>query len=388
MKRLVTIGVLAVAILSARAEQTGAWNMAALSKVPPATWGEAKEQIREVYYEGETFMGKPTRVFAYCGKPDGTGPFPGIILVHGGGGAAFRDWVKHWVNNGYAALAMDLAGNGPAGRLADGGPDQGDDVKFRAFGPDEIKDIWTYQAVAAVIRGHSLLASLKEVDPNRTAVTGISWGGYLTCIVAGLDHRFRAAVPVYGCGFIHEKSAWIDNHFAKMPEDLKQRWVENFEPSRYLGQAQCPMLFMNGTSDFAYPLESYQKSYYLVKTPVTLCIQINRAHGHIWTFPEVDAFIDSHLKKGAPLLTIGPMKVEGEKASVAIAGTGTVAKAQLDYATGPQRVWKSLPVEVSGRTVSVNLPVERPLVCYLNVTDSRGLTVSNPHVALPAANPK
>lgn len=381
--------ILSAAVLSARAEQTGPWNMAALSNVPHATWGEAKEQIQELYYEGEIFKGKPTRVFAYYGKPEGARPFPGVILVHGGGGTAFRDWVKHWVNNGYAALAMDLAGKGPAGRLPDGGPDQGDDIKFRAFGPDEAKDVWTYQAVAAVIRGHSLLASLKEVDPKRMALTGISWGGYLTCIVAGLDHRFKAAVPVYGCGFIHEKSAWVDNCFSKMPDDLKQRWVENFEPSRYLGQVQCPMLFMNGTSDFAYPLESYQKSYNLVKAPVTLCIQINRGHGHIWTFPEVDAFIDSYLKNGEPLLRIGPMKVEGEKASAAIAGTRTVAKAQLDYAIGPNRVWKSLPAEINGTTVSVNLPVERPLICYFYVTDRRGLSISTPHLELPpAANPK
>ena len=174
-----------------------------------------------------------------------------------------------------------------------------------------------------------------------------------------------------------------------MPDDLKQRWVENFEPSRYLGQAQCPMLFMNGTSDFAYPLESYQKSYNLVKSPVTLCIQINRAHGHIWTFPEVDAFIDSYLKKGEPLLKIGPTKVEGEKASAVIAGSATVAKAQLDYANAKDRVWKSLPAEVNGKSVTVNLPAVRPIIFYFNVTDSRGMTISSPHVELPpVANPE
>ena len=382
LKRIVAAAILLVLI--ARAQSNGPWDMVALSKVPPATWGEAKDQIQEVFYEGETSKGKPTRVFGYYGKPDGPGPFPGIILVHGGGGTAFRDWVKHWVKNGYAALAMDLAGNGPAGRLPDGGPDQGDDVKFRDFGPNEIREIWTYQAVAAVIRGHSLLASLKEVDPNRTALTGISWGGYLTCIVVGLDHRFKAAVPVYGCGFIHEKSAWVDNCFAKMADDLKQRWVENFEPSRYLGQAQCPMLFMNGTSDFAYPLESYQKSYNLVKSPVTLSIQINRPHGHIWTFPEVDAFIDSYLKKGEPLLRIGPTNVEGEKASAVLAGAGAAVKAQLDYANAKDRVWKSLPAEVNGKSVAVNLPAVRPIIFYFNVSDGRGLSVSNPHVELPS----
>jgi dienelactone hydrolase len=279
---------------------------------------------------------------------------------------------------------MDLAGKGPDGRLPDGGPDQGDNMKFRNFGPDETKDIWTYQAVAAVIRGHSLLASLKEVDPERTALTGISWGGYLTCIVAGLDHRFKAAVPVYGCGFIHEKSAWVDSCFAKMADDLKQRWVENFEPSRYLGQARCPMLFVNGTSDFAYPLESYQKSYNLVKSPVTLSIQINRPHGHIWTFPEVDAFIDSYLKKNESLLNIGPTTVEGEHASAVFAGSGTVAKAQLDYATAKDRVWQSLPAEVNGKSVTVKLPAVRPIIFYIKVTDERGLSISNPHIELPS----
>ena len=383
MKMFFSLGFSLLFLTTAWADPGGLWDMAALSKVPSATWGEAKEQIREVYYEGESLKGKPTRVFAYCGKPDGPGPFPGVVLVHGGGGAAFRDWVKHWVNNGYAALSMDLAGNGPAGRLPDGGPDQGDDVKFRNFAPEEAKDIWTYQAVAAVIRGHSLLASIKEVDPNRIALTGISWGGYLTCIVAGVDHRFKAAVPVYGCGFIHEKSAWIDNYFAKMPDDLKQRWIENFEPSRYLGQVQCPMLFMNGTNDFAYPLDSYQKSYNLVKSPVTLCIRINRGHGHIWTFPEVDAFINSHVNKGAPLLKIGPTEVAGDKATAIISGPGRAVKVQLDYADAKERVWNSIPAEVNGKFVSANLPALRPIIFYFNVTDERGLSISNPHVILP-----
>lgn len=383
MKKFLSLGLSLLFLTTAWAAPGGLWDMVALSKVPSATWGEIKEQIREVYYEGESLKGKPTRVFAYCGKPDGPGPFPGVILVHGGGGAAFRDWVKHWVNNGYAALSMDLAGNGPAGRLPDGGPDQGDDVKFRNFAPDEAKDIWTYQAVAAVIRGHSLLASIKEVDPNRIALTGISWGGYLTCIVAGVDHRFKAAVPVYGCGFIHEKSAWIDNYFAKMPDDLKQRWIENFEPSRYLGQVQCPMLFMNGTNDFAYPLDSYQKSYNLVKSPVTLCIQINRGHGHIWTFPEVDAFINSYVNQGAPLLKIGPTEVAGDKATAVISGPGRAAKVQLDYADAKERVWHSIPAQLNGKSVSANLPALRPIIFYVNVTDERGLSISNPHVTLP-----
>ena len=96
-----------------------------------------------------------------------------------------------------------------AKRLPDGGPEQDDEHKFRNFAESEANQMWTYHAVAAVVRGHSLLASRPEVDSSRIGITGISWGGYLTCIVAGIDDRLKVAVPVYGCGFLHEDSAWL-----------------------------------------------------------------------------------------------------------------------------------------------------------------------------------
>jgi cephalosporin-C deacetylase-like acetyl esterase len=98
------------------------------------------------------------------------------VLVHGGGDKAFDGWAKLWASSGYAAIAMDLSGKGPDGkRLADGGPDQSDVTKFRT--DEAATDQWTYHSVAAVIRAHSLLRSFPEVDAQRTAVTGISWGG-------------------------------------------------------------------------------------------------------------------------------------------------------------------------------------------------------------------
>ena len=133
-----------------------------------------------------------------------------MLCVHGGGGKAFREWAELWAKRGYVALAMDLAGKGPDGkRHADAGPDQTDVDKFGDFTLDTIGDMWTYHAVAAVVRGHSLLASRPEVDKDRIGITGISWGGYLTCIVAGIDDRLKCAVPVYGCGFLGDNSAWV-----------------------------------------------------------------------------------------------------------------------------------------------------------------------------------
>jgi len=371
-----------VSVAAAIAEtEAGPWNVAALRTDPAATWGSKSGVVQQVYYAGEPYHGRPTRVFAYYGRPEGEGPFPAVLLVHGGGGRAFSAWVSHWAQKGYVALAMDLAGQGPAGRLADGGPGQDDKTKFQDISGNSVRDMWTYHAVAAVLRGHGLLASRKEVDPARIAVTGISWGGYLTCIVAGLDDQLAAAVPVYGCGFLHENSVWVKPQFAKMNAVCRQRWVENFDPSRYLGLAKCPMLFVDGTCDFAYPMDSLRKSYELVKSPVTLSVMINRKHGHIWTFPEVDAFIDSHLKGGAPMLNLSAMTTTGSTVSATV--SGHAAKAELDYTVdgGPwqERRWETAPATVSGGMVTATLPARRPLVYYLYVTDKRGCAVSTPH---------
>ena len=91
--------------------------------------GETFGMVRPSSYEGEPLHGKPTRVFAYCGRPaTGNGPFPAVLLVHGGGGHAFADWADYWAQRGYVALAMDTGGCGPDEKhLPDGGP-EADDV--------------------------------------------------------------------------------------------------------------------------------------------------------------------------------------------------------------------------------------------------------------------
>jgi dienelactone hydrolase len=369
---------------------TGPWDMAALKKVPAATWGEKKGLVQEVYYEGEPQDGKPTRVFAYYGRPEsGDGPFPAMVLVHGGGGTAFSEWAALWAQRGYCAMAMDLGGCGPGQkRLPDGGPGQGDEEKFGDFADAQVKRMWTYHAVADAIRGHSLLASRKEVDANRVGVTGISWGGYLTCILAGVDDRFKVAVPVYGCGFLHHNSVWLPR-FAKMTSEQRDRWVRWFDPSQYLPGVRCPILFMNGTNDFAYPLDSYQKCYRLVPGAVDVRIEVRMPHGHQqgWNPKEIGLYVDSVLKGSDPLTRLGAMKMEGGRASARFAAKVPVVKGQLHYTSDQgkwqDRKWLSVDAEIACDTVSAKLPEARPLVFYLSVTDQRGAMTSTQHAVLP-----
>ncbi len=331
-------------------------------------------------------------MFAYYGRPEGDGPFPAMLLVHGGGGKAFAEWAELWAKRGYVALAMDLAGNGPDGEcLPEGGPPQDDGEKFRAFDDDELTDMWSYQAVAAVLRGHALLASRPEVDPERIGITGISWGGYLTCIVAGIDPELKVAVPVYGCGFLHKNSAWQERGtFDSMAADVRDRWISNFDPSVHLPGVSCPTLFVNGTNDFAYPLDSYQKSYRLVAAPRTLRVTVNMPHGHGvgWAPEEIGAFVDSVLAGGKRLANASTPQIHGNELVATYDAVVPIEKAELHYTTDQgrwqDRTWTSvaIPYDDDSHKVRAALPPERPLVGFITLTDERGLTTSSEHVEL------
>ena len=328
-------------------------------------------------------------MFAYYASPATIGSeavtkrgFPGVVLVHGGGGTAFQEWAELWAKRGYAAIAMDLAGCGPdKKRLADGGPDQSDDVKFGAIDQPP-RDQWTYHAVADVILAHSLLRSFKEVDAGRTAVTGISWGGYLTCIVAGLDNRFKAAVPVYGCGFLHENSVWLPR-FEKMTPQQRDLWVQLWDPSRYIGSAAMPVFFIDGTNDFAYPLDSYAKTYGLVKGRRNLRITVNMPHSHRdgWAPAEIGLFVDEHLRGGKPLPTILQPEKSGDDMHAAVRAKTKLVSATLHYTTetGPinKRQWQTIPGQVEGSRITAKAPPAEATIWFLTVTDERGAVVSS-----------
>lgn len=388
---------------------TGPWDLKSLRRVPPHQV-VASEEVREgdtivrlssLYYEGESWMGKPTRVFAYYARPadlpEELGKrkrLPAMLLVHGGGGTAFPEWARLWAARGYAALAMDLAGCGPGRkRLEDGGPDQGDEWKFRRL-KDGVKNAWSYQAIASVLRGASLLRSMPEVERERLGITGISWGGYLTSIAMSLDDRFRVAIPVYGCGYLHENSAWVPT-LAQLPAEERQTWIENFDPSRYLPRCKTPVLWMNGTNDFAYPLDSYRKSYRAVRGPRFLCVTVKMPHGHPqgWARPEIAMFAESVLlreRREPGLAVVSVPSVRLDMVKVAYDSPSAVERAQLHWTADTalpwqQREWTTTAASVVGlNEIEATLPARRPLVFFLTVTDVRGAVTSSEHLELPA----
>ena len=49
---------------------TGPWDLAALRQVPKVTVVDQGKTVASLYYEGEPYRGRPTRVFAYLARPE------------------------------------------------------------------------------------------------------------------------------------------------------------------------------------------------------------------------------------------------------------------------------------------------------------------------------
>ncbi|MBX3414768.1 MAG: alpha/beta fold hydrolase [Pirellulales bacterium] len=374
------------------------WNLEKLSQPPEFYWVDDAGPVRSLFYVGEWYNGIPTRVFAYYATPGTLAGdtsqdknLPAVVLVHGGGGTAFREWAELWAKRGYAAIAMDLSGHRPIEntnphspenrvRHSGAGPDQGDDEKFGSIAKP-VEEQWPYHAVANVIRAHSLVRSFPEVDPERTAITGISWGGYLTCMVAGVDSRFRVAVPVYGCGFLAESSVWHDR-MAQMSSEDRERWTTLWDPAQYLPSVSMPILFMNGTNDGAYFLDSYQKSYDLVPAPKQIRVTVNMPHSHPdgWAPQEIGLFVDQYLRGSTPLPKVDAPRRDGEQVVVPYSSALPLKTAEIHWTTesGPinRRKWESQPGTIETDKVTTPAPPAEATVWFVTVTDERKATVS------------
>ena len=367
------------------------WDMSFLEGTPevyPAPDFEAKD-VKPLFYKGLPWKEKSTRIFAWIGIPKVKTheKVPGIVLAHGGFGTAFPEWVKLWVDRGHAAIAMDLGGTIPSfendewrGRAHKYGGPPG---WWDAFGQidEPFEDQWNYHAVANIVLAHSLLRSFPEVDNEHIGIAGISWGGYLTCIVSGLDQRFKYASTVYGCGY-WDLMPGADKIFVK--EEQRTKWFKLWDASLYLKHTKMPMLWVRGADDPHYPLDSFQKSYQLPKGKQFFSVRTHMPHNHPdGMIPkEVFVFADNIVKGSESLVEIIGHRRNDDNISVEFKTQREIVKAEVNC-TGDAGQWNKWNWE----TVEANIDKDKNIVSgilsegtkvyFINMIDNHGLIASS-----------
>jgi dienelactone hydrolase len=354
---------------SAQSPKGFPWDIELLNQPPKVKWLDNTGKIKSFYYEGLPYKGKTTDVFAYYATPGSISgdlskdqDLPGIVIVHGGCQAASQSVVNLWAQRGYAAISMDLDGHGPdLLRLKNGGPPAEAYMSYD----------WNYHAVAKIILAHSLMLSFSEIDKSRSAITGLSVGGHLTCIVAGIDDRFKAAASVYGTGFIYEKGFFKQWYQERLSPEEQRLWRDLIDPSNYLGNITCPFLFAGNPNDNFYPLEIRIKSYELLKGPFYLYNDPDLPHSNIGhSLYILESFLGQYLKAGSALPVLQKPEKKGDKLYVRSSDLQKNHSAYVYFTTDAEpsdsRKWQIYPARIDQDGIVADLPPDNTTACFVN----------------------
>ena len=350
-----------------RQEPESCWSAQQLFQAPefrdsPFTDSRAPG-LRDILFDGVPVDGKSAPVFAYLGMTEGPvqeGGFPGIVLIHGGGGTAFPAYTKLWVSYGYAVIALDWYNSRPV--LA---PDtKGDETTIPDRAPLEGGKRQDHIAnVGNMVLAHSLLRSLPEVNPEKTGFVGLSWGSWYGAIVASVDSRFRFALEIY-CGGCNRKL-----------EDCMPFF--EFVDGRFLHAAKIPVCWISGTNDHNIIPEQIQDAWEECPKAFNKTFVIELPHSHIgFTFPACRRTADAFLKGGTHLPILKDTKLENGilSARIDFAGKGNLKPVICFLPDGPMpekcwdRVWYKQPAEIKGDRIEAKVP-EGALQCFLSAYD-------------------
>ncbi len=152
----------------------------------------ARADSEIVQFPVTSFLGETTMLSGRLMRPEGDGPFPALVLLHGGDGMSFEDpWAERFLlPRGYVLLEIDSLGPRGVTNVCGAGVWRKVSPKIRARDAHAGKDY---------------LASLAFVDGERIAVMGWSHGA-ITVLSAVSNramnepqrpHPFKAAIAFY-----------------------------------------------------------------------------------------------------------------------------------------------------------------------------------------------
>lgn len=155
----------------------------------------------------------------YASVPQGSGPFPAVVVIHHGPGLDqfTQKFCDRLAGEGYAAAAPDLFH-----RITDDMTKDGSTKGSHLSDPEIITDVNTTV---------EWLRTNGAIDGERLGITGFCLGGRVTWMMAAATRHFNAAVPHYGGNIMVPRGKATQSPFDRTRE------------------INCPMLFHFGALD-------------------------------------------------------------------------------------------------------------------------------------------
>ena len=231
-----------------------------------------KEQITYRSFDGTMIEG----ALVTPGDARQGAPLPVVFLVHGGPTGRWSDGFVPWcallASRGYAVFLQNFRGSTGYGH------------KFLElnrwdWGGGDYKDI---------MAGVDHLIARKIADPQRIAIAGWSYGGYMAAWAITQTDRFRAAVigaPMTDLasefGTEERETNYYDHWFQGTPyENLAM--FQKGSPMTFAKNARTPALILQGEADVIDPIGQSQQFYRALRyadVPVEMVVYPREGHG-------------------------------------------------------------------------------------------------------------
>jgi len=228
------------------------YNNGAFSKLGSVNALLDSESLADVEYinyqsrDGKTIHG-------YVTRPNGEGPFPLIVMPHGGPFVSevvsWDDWGQMLANNGYMVLQPQYRGSTNYGldfyksAFIDGGEGGG---KMQ----DDKDD------------GVQYLIDQGEVDADRVAMFGWSYGGYAALVAAARSPNiYQCVIAGAAVADNNQQVNYYRNQIrgSSRVEQLRM-WDDSISPIEEAANVNVPMLVIHGSVDQRVPV-SHSKKY-------------------------------------------------------------------------------------------------------------------------------
>lgn len=186
-----------------------------------------------------------TRIRSWIAVPPGASadsPAPLLLWIHGGPLGSWNAWSWRWnpwlmVAQGYAVLLPDPA-------LSTG---YGQDFVQRGWGR------WGAEPFTDLMAATDAAVARPDIDADRTAAMGGSFGGYMANWVAGHSTRFKAIVTHASLWALEQFGPTTDASHYWSKEMTPQMAVDN-SPHRFVKDIATPMLVVHGDKDYRVPI--------------------------------------------------------------------------------------------------------------------------------------
>src|SRR5438105_617400 len=180
--------------------------------------------------------------------PDGAGPFPVVVVVHG-----YIPASRYWVGQDSGIFGDPMAGRGFISVAPNYPGYSGSDPA-----PPDLPNL--VAITVSVMDLVSSLASLKQADPTRVGFIGHSNGGGVGLLALVTDYRIRAFAlfaPVSSDMRDNARKWWLNNGSAGPlgNPDQNPNGYAHISPRGYFVAGMAPVLFLQGTSDEDIPAD-------------------------------------------------------------------------------------------------------------------------------------